>query len=125
MPFEVFTHHSTRAARGSTVTITARGGLTLSADAYHLLAEPSHVDLLFDVDTQTIALRASAADSTNAYPVRQQGKSFLVSGTAFARFNGIDTSRSRRWPARMEDGMLQFTLTDQAASVTSNRRKRT
>lgn len=124
MPFEVFTHASTRSPKkGATVTLNSRGGFSLNADAYELLDGPSHVELLFDAETQTVAFRPVGEDSASAYPVRQQGKSFLFSGTAFARFHGIDLSVGRRWPVRFEDGMLQFNLAD-ATEVTSNRKKR-
>lgn len=124
MSFEVFTQPSTSRRKGATVTINVNGDFSLSAESFKLLAEPTHVELLFDKETQTVAFRAAGADSLSAYPVRRPAKSFLVSCTAFARSHGIDTSESRRWPARQEDGMLQFVLTAESAPVTGNRKKR-
>jgi len=45
----------------------------------------------------------------------------VISGQAFTNFYGIDTATSRRFPARVEDGVLCIDLKTEGTVVTSNR----
>jgi hypothetical protein len=46
---------------------------------------------------------------------------YLVAGTAFTKYYGIDTSVSRRWQAAMEGDILCVDLKQESTVVTGNR----
>lgn len=68
-----------------------------------------------------------AVDPTveHAYPLRapttKKERSFILSGTAFTKYYGIDTTVSIRRRAYMDDGVLCIDLNDPGTVVTSNR----
>jgi hypothetical protein len=112
-------------SRAPFVTIQKRGTFSLNRAAQVALGEPEAVEFLYDADEKIIGLRPVSASSQHAYPLRSQSHKeigpYLVAGTAFTRYFNIDTSVSRRWIARMSDGVLIVDLKEEGVAVTSNR----
>lgn len=123
--FEVFTKRMVPLAKQPYVTIQRRGVISLNAAAHAAIGSPEAIELLYDRDERLVGLRAVDATAEHAYPIRgQAGKPsgpFMVSGTAFVRHYGIDTSASRRWLGSAEDGLLVIDLKQPGTVVTSNR----
>ena len=101
------------------VTVHRSGVIALSDRAYAALGEPAALDLLYDQEAPTkIGLRASAE---GAYTPRasQNGKSWLISGSAFLRFVGhVPTETQRYRPPAITDGVLQVDLRTPMAKPT-------
>jgi len=93
------------------VTIHKSGVIALSERAYAALGGPPALDLLYDQDDpERIGLRASAE---GAYTPRasQNGKSWLISGSAFLRFVGHTPTETQRYrPPAITDGVLEVDL---------------
>jgi hypothetical protein len=118
MPFEVF-DKKLAAVRGQPyLSIQRKGIFALNHAAFAALGEPNAVELLFDREVKIIGLRPGNPASPIAYPVRPnaKGTSHLVSGTSFCKHYDIDTSTSRRWTARIEDGILYVDLNEPPVS---------
>ncbi|MFE3449681.1 hypothetical protein ACFXJ8_12170 [Nonomuraea sp. NPDC059194] len=124
--FETFTKRMTSIVKQPFVTIQKRGTMSLNSAAYAALREPEAVELLYDAEERIIGFRGVPKESEHAYPLRPQaGKSvgpYIVSGTAFAKYYGIDTTVSRRWVGYLDDGILCIDLKGPGTEVTSNRR---
>jgi hypothetical protein len=116
MAFEVFHNKFGRTGSQLTVTITARGHLTLSRGALNALGDPDLVDLLFDRAERLIGIRRS--ENPDAYHV---SKARSVNCKAFARAFEIDTKQARRRPAQIEGGMLVVDVKSSGTVVDSNR----
>ncbi|MCT2586047.1 hypothetical protein [Actinophytocola gossypii] len=126
--FEVFTKRMVPLAEKPYVTIQKRGNLALNKSAHAALGEPKAVELLFDPEAKVIGFRAIETDVEHAYPIRSQGGKdigpYLVAGTAFTKYYGIDTTMARRFPATMDDGVLCIDLSQPGTVVSSNRKGR-
>lgn len=118
MTFEVFHNKYGRTGSEPTVTITARGHLTLSRGALDALGDPEMVDLLFDRAERRIGIRRS--ENPDAYRV---SKTRGITCTAFAKVFEIDIQQARRRPATVQEGMLVVDVNDPGTVVDSNRRK--
>jgi hypothetical protein len=108
------------------VTIQKRGTVSLNAAAYAAMGSPEAVDLLYDATEKIMGFRpVDSAASEHAYPLRAQNHKdvgpYIVSGTAFVNYYGIDTTVSRRWIAEVLDGVLCIDLKQEGTVVTSNR----
>jgi hypothetical protein len=106
------------------VTIQKRGTISMNRAAYVALDSPDTVELLYDLADRVVGLRAVDHLVEHAYPVRSvgaDGSSYLIAGTAFTKYYGIDTEVSRRWPAELQDGVLCVDLKEDGTIVTSNR----
>ena len=123
--FETFTKHLIRLQHEPQVTIQRRGALSLNRPAYLALGSPDAVELLYDADARIVGLRAVDSGVEHAYAVRPATSGAngrcAISAMAFTKFYGIDTSRSLRWPAYLDDGVLCVDLTGEPTPVTSNR----
>ena len=109
---------TTYAGRGSkgefafpVVTVHQSGVIALSERAYAALGEPAAVDLLYDPDApDRIGLRASA-DGAYTPRASQNGKSWLIAGSAFLRFVGQTPTETQRYrPPAITDGILEVDL---------------
>jgi len=110
------------------VTIQRRGTMGFNAAAHAALGSPEAIEFLFDPQERVIGVRAVDPSAQHAYAIRPNNgdataRTFLVSGTAFVRYYGIDTTVSRRWPAKMQDGILCIDLKEPGTEVTSNRNR--
>ena len=122
--FETFTRRMVPLSHEPSVTIQKAGTISLNKSAHAAMGEPDYVELLFDAGNQVVGFRPSDSHSPHAYPLRPQRKDvgpYMVAGTAFTKYYGIDTTVSRRWVAEVVDGVLCADLTKDCAIVTSNR----
>jgi hypothetical protein len=113
MPFEVFQRQ--RAPRSPTpyVTVHRRGTVSLNAAAWQALGDPKALELLYDSETNRMALRATTDDQSHAYLPRSSGRDGrvrVVSGTAFFQYYGLLFDRMRRYAGKLEDDMLVVDL---------------
>jgi len=96
-----------------------------SPRSYEAPAAGSAGELLYDAGEQIVGFRGVPKTAEHAYPLRAQaGKSvgpYIVSGTAFVRYYGIETTVSRRFVASMQDDVLCIDLKLEGTIVTSNR----
>lgn len=116
--WDVFHRKSDRLPEGSWVSISSRGDLTLSLDAFDSIGYPSSVELLFDKEGRRIGIRP--ADSIHSYKVGAGGKTIRrIAARAFAEHYGIP--RSCRFKATVEEGVLVIDLNGPSTPVTSPR----
>ena len=127
MAFEVFKKGSAPVSTVPSVTIQKRGLLSLNKTAALMLAAgdsdeiPEGVELLWDSDRRVIGIRPAPITNPNAYPLRPQGQKssgpFLIAGTMFTKYIGIDTSAARRWVPKLEDDILIVDLNAESGAV--------
>lgn len=105
------------------VTIQRRGLISLNSAAYRALGSPVAVELLYNAERSTIALRAVDPHASHSHIVRSTSRSgagpYVISATAFTRFYDIDTSTASRWVARMQDGLLCLDLTSRPVPISA------
>jgi hypothetical protein len=128
--FEVFTKRLVPLVKQAAVTIQKRGTMSVNRAAFVAMGEPEAIELLYDPTEKIIGMRPVPAETEHAYPVRAQSSKkedgpYLVAGTAFTRYYGIDTTVSKRWPVEMQDDVLCLDLKQQGTIVTSNRSRST
>jgi hypothetical protein len=126
MAFEVFNKKLAPLSKGPSVTIQKRGLMSINRAAYALLGEPQAVELLFDRESKMIGLRPIEETAAHAYPLRPQSNKqdsgpLMVAGTAFTQYYEIDTTVSKRWVPKLEDGILCIDLKQEGVIATSNR----
>ncbi len=125
--FETFTKRMSPRSTEPYITIQKRGTMSINRASYELLGEPEAVELLFDRSDEVMGLRKVDRSSAHAYPLRGSGSrqsSFMLSGMAFTKYYGIDTSVARRYVAVLEAGVLQANLKGEFTEVVSNRSKK-
>lgn len=131
MGFVAYEKGSSPAPTVPSATIQKRGLISLNRASVDMLradhaADPEGVELLYDDERKIIGIRAARLDEPNAYPLRAQGGKtvgpFLIAGTMFTRFIGLETSDARRWTPRMEGELLCIDLNSPSAKVASRRR---
>ncbi|MQA15703.1 MAG: hypothetical protein GEV09_16530 [Pseudonocardiaceae bacterium] len=106
------------------MTIQKKGTLSLNKAAQVALGEPDAVELLFDASERIVGMRGADLSLAHAYPLRAQKPGFgpyVVAGTAFTKYYGIDTTTARRWIAYMDEGVLCLDLKEEGTIATSNR----
>jgi hypothetical protein len=83
------------------------------------------VEFLFDSEESLVGLRPVTDDVAHAYTVRKQSKKSggpaVVAGQAFTQYYGVDTSKSRRRDAKVQDGVLVIDLKDEGSVIVGNR----
>ena len=114
MAFEVFDKRNTSLRRATSVSIQKRGVISINRAAYTLMGTPECVELLYR-DNGVVGIRGVGDDMPHGYAVHGAGRSagtgpVMVAGSAFTAFYDIDTTVSRRYPARLDDGVLCFEL---------------
>lgn len=131
MGFVVYEKGSSPAPTVPSATIQKRGLISLNRAAVDMLrgaadSDPEGVELLWDAERRVIGVRPARLDAPNAYPLRAQGNKksgpFLIAGTMFTRFIGLDTSEARRWTPQVEGDVLCIDLNSPSAKVMSRRR---
>lgn len=128
MGFEVYEKGTAPVATTPTVTIQKRGLISLNRAAFTLAGEPEGVELLWDAERKAIALRPTDLNNQNAYPVRPQANNpdrgpWLIAGTLFTQYIGLETTDAYRWTPTLEEGMLIIDTSKPGAKATSNRRR--
>ncbi len=123
--FESFSRQMLTSRSDPHVTVHKRGTLSLNRSAYEAIGSPGSVELLYDRSARVIGLRPVAHDAANAAHVRAASPSpngpWIVSAIAFTKYYGIDTVRSLRWAAYLDDEILCVDLSEPGLPVTSNR----
>jgi hypothetical protein len=108
--FETFKKSLIPLRQDPRVTVQRRGTITINAAAYVALGSPEAVELLFDRQAMVLGLRGVEPSVPHAAFVRPSARTgngpFVISAMAFLKFYGIDTSVARRWPARLDRGVL-------------------
>lgn len=92
-------------------TLLKQGNLNLNTAATNLFKERgvSHVQLLYDRDTNRMAFKPCKSTEEGAYPLRPKDTCCQVSSQSFVRFYGIRFGKkSTTYPAEWDDesGML-------------------
>lgn len=128
MGFQVYEKGSAPIATTPSVTIQKKGLISLNRAAFELMERPEGVELLWDADAKLIALRPSSLDNPNAYPARSQNSNkekgpWMIAGTLFTQFIGLDTSEAYRWVPRLEDGLLIIDVSKPGQRAVSNRQR--
>lgn len=128
MAFEVFDKRNTSLRRAPSVSIQKRGVISINRAAYTLMDAPECVELLYDRVIAVVGIRGVGDDVPHGYAVRGAGRRagtgpVMVAGSAFTAFYNIDTTVSRRYPARMDDGVLCIDL-DAGTEIIGNRARR-
>lgn len=126
MAFEVYEKGSAPVSTIPSVTIQKRGLISVNRAAFEALGRPQGVELLWDSERRAIALRPAPLENQNAYPLRAQGSHaekgpWLVAGTLFTQFIGLDTSQAFRWTPTIEDGLLVIDVSKPGSRVSSPR----
>lgn len=118
MAFQVFKREIySRPLEAPTVTVDTRGAVRLNPAAVEAIGSPKHVELLFDSAVGVAGIRACDGGAPNAYLVSKSRQISCSAFTAYCRFE-----RSKRYPARFEEGLLKFRIGDpDAVRVRSNR----
>jgi hypothetical protein len=123
--FEVYQrqHPGSRKRRGMTVTVTSRGSMCFSEDAWTAVGSPEAVKFLVDKDPgqRVVGFRACKRGEDNAHAVTPGTHS--VSAVALLKHlhYGFGTFRHA---LHVEDGLPPYIdLNEDAPVVTSNRRK--
>lgn len=128
MPFEVFDKRTAAVTKSPMATIQKQGSFSLNKAAHAALGTPDAVELLYDPEEKLVGFRPVSPTSPRAFPVRPQGKgagTLMVSGQAFARHYGLDTSKARRYPVEVRDGILILDLKGDSVEVSSPRARAT
>jgi hypothetical protein len=123
MPFETFKKQRTNPGDSPHVTIQRKGVFSINKSAFEALGSPETVELLWDDASRLIGLRKVDPSVGHAYIVRPLGRgtTYLISGTAFTKYYGIETPESRRWPASFDGDLLIVDLKNKGQEVISNR----
>jgi hypothetical protein len=112
--WETFTKRGSTTATEATLTIHKAGALAMSRPAFDFLGGPEWVELLYDPDEKVMGIRGVPEGTPHAYPVRHtetNAGQWLVSGLAFTKYYGIDTSVTRRYRAYVDGDVLCVDLT--------------
>jgi hypothetical protein len=107
-----------------TVTVSSRGGMFLSEDAWAAIGSPTAVKLLVDKDPgqRVVGFRACQRGEDNAHAVTPGSHS--VSAVALLKYLHYGSGTSYRYTLHVEDGVPPYIdLNEDAPVVTSNRRK--
>ncbi|WP_137845444.1 hypothetical protein [Microbacterium sp. 2FI] len=126
MGFEVYEKGSAPVPTTPSVTIQKRGLISVNRAAFEALGKPGGVELLWDAERRAIALRPAELSNQNAYPMRTQGSHsdkgpWLVAGTLFTQFIGLDTTEAYRWTPTLEDGLLIIDVSKPGSKASSPR----
>jgi len=126
MAFEVFDKRMAPLAKAPSITIQKRGIFSINKAAHKLINEAESVELLFDRDSEVIAMRPST--EPHAYAIRPQSQreagQAILSATAFTQYFNVDTSVSRRYKPYLDQGMLCIDLRGSSIEVVGNRAKK-
>jgi hypothetical protein len=130
VPYEVFDKRAAPSTKEPWVTIQKKGLLSLNSSSVEALGKPEAVELLFDPEEQKIGFRPTNPESPRSFPLRRQGRpdlthpNYLIAGTAFCNYYGIDTSFARRYRPQIEDNILAVDLKQEYANASVRRKPR-
>jgi hypothetical protein len=123
--FEVFTKKMAPLGKKPSVTIQRKGILSFNQAAYAAIGSPEAVELLYDREERIVGVRPADPNAPHVYiprsAVRKDYGPYLISGTAFVHYYGIDVTTSRRYPVTVEDGILCIDLKEGGTVIVGNR----
>ena len=126
--FETFKRGLLQIPAEPQITILRRGILSLNKPAHSALGSPDAVELLYDPCERVVGLRPVDPRAENSYIVRRPRSGgrgpFVITAMAYAKLYDIDTTKSLRRDAYLDNGVLCVCLNDAAIAVTSNRAQR-
>lgn len=125
MAFEIFESSKVTKKTAPTVTIDIRGNFVLSASAYETLNGAKNALLMYDLDNDIIGIKECDVE-TNSVSVRRYPGTpprAAISAKQFLDHYGIEHDKSKRWPAKMIEGILQVDLKVQPIEVTRKRKR--
>ena len=114
MPFETFTGKRV-VTKEPRISIIKQGHFSFNTGAMQVLKNKAatHLQLLFDRDTNRIAFKPCAKDAEGAYMLRETKGVGAVSGIPFLKFCGLATPKeTRSYPVMWDEnnGMLLLQL---------------
>jgi hypothetical protein len=112
MAFETFTA-GRKITKEPQVSILKQGNFGFNSGCMKLLKEKSitHMQLLFDRETQRIAFKPCTPETQGAYIIRENNGTGQISGTSFLKTYDIAYSEATRaYPATWENGLLIISL---------------
>ncbi len=123
MPFEEFDKRAAVASKSPFVTIQRKGIFSMNQAAYLLMGSPEAVTLMFDSEERLVGFKPTTTSSPRAFPVRpqQNGVTYVVTGQAFSKHYGIDTSVARRYGVETRDNILVLDLNSESTDATGPR----
>ena len=121
--FEKFSRRAKPIPTQPLVTLQKRGTFSLNRAAHEALGAPPFIELLYDREARIVGFRATDESDPDSYPLRKQqnSASYLVAGNAFCQFYGIDVGQTRRFSAKMIDGVLAVDLNSESRDATGPR----
>lgn len=114
--FEVYRKDRTPANSTPSVTVTQRGQLSINDAAFAELGSPKAVELLYSRADRIIGLRPVDPTERHAYVPRARTAKYnghgpyVVSGSGFLSYFGIEVDQTTRYPATVKDGILRIDL---------------
>ncbi len=110
---ELFRGRTRRQPDELSLTLQRGGRFVISQTVVDLMGDPPKVELLFNQDTQQMAIRAAVPGSAFAYPLRrhQRPSTRLITGNRFTSYYGIARDATRRYKATWDGAMLLVDLT--------------
>jgi len=112
MAFETFTA-GRKITKEPHVSILKQGNFGFNSGCMKLLKENAvtHMQLLFDRETQRIAFKPCTPETQGAYIVRKNNGVGQISGTGFLKTYGVAYSdATRSYPATWQDNLLIISL---------------
>lgn len=112
MAFETFTS-GRRITKDPSVTIIKQGSFNLNSGSMKFLKQQNttHLQLMFDKETNRIAFKPCPKEAPGAYALREVKGQGQLSGMAFLKHYGIQyADATRAYPATWENGMLIISL---------------
>lgn len=111
--FELFSGRAAPVGKAPTVTVQARGLMSINAAAYEALGSPVAVQLGYSAAKRAIAIQPVPKEGLGTYTLRKQGQrgsTWGISGRAFATHYGLNVGASRRYEAEVVKGALVVNL---------------
>ncbi len=104
MAFELFTKHSSRAGGEAKVSVSKNGMLCVNARCHgNWLKDVRAVQLMYDPERRTIALKPVPEGTEHAYAYRGGKSSATLSANAFLNHYGLAHKATKAYPAKWDD----------------------
>lgn len=124
--FEIYDRKNSHGRRrqGETVTVSRRGYLAFSPDAFERLGSPPAVKYLIDRDERLIGFQPCKPREAHAHTVNP--RTHIMSAVALLKHMGVPLDQGCRYDLESRDGLPPYIdLKKPGTLVTSNRRTST
>ncbi len=124
--FEVFRRTHSPVVNTPAVTLTKRGQLSINDAAFTELGSPKAVELMYSRADRIVGIRAVDPSEPHAYvPRTRAGKNrghgpYVVAGSAFLSYFGIEVEQTTRYRTTVQDGVLTIDLKEPGIPLASN-----